>query len=133
MCRVAMSFLSRSSTRQPSISGRQMSRVMASRLVLAGHRQRGGAQRGDQPLEALLARGLEQELANARSFSTISSTRIAGLDVVAVVADLVDELGGLEDRRGAACGSAGRGTGLAGRRSVGWRPPGPSARVFCGA
>ena len=43
MWRVARSFFSRSSTRQPSMSGRKMSSVIADGLVLARQRQRGGA------------------------------------------------------------------------------------------
>ena len=68
-------------------------------LVLAGHRQRGGAERRDQPLEALLARGLEQELGERQVVLDDQEQRIAGLDRLAVVAHLVDERGGLEDRR----------------------------------
>ena len=44
-------------------------------LVLAGHGQRGGAQRGDQPLEALLARGVEQDAGEARGRSRRSAAR----------------------------------------------------------
>ena len=68
-------------------------------LVLAGQRQRGGAERGDQPLEALLAGGLEQEPGERQVVLDDQQQRVAGLDGVAVVADLVDELGRLEDQR----------------------------------
>ena len=48
------------------------------RLVLAGQGQGGRPERGDQPLEPLLAGGVEQEPGEPGSFSTISSTRSPG-------------------------------------------------------
>ena len=49
-------------------------------LELAGHRQRGGAQRGDQPLEALFAGRLEQEPGERQVVLDDQEQRIAGLD-----------------------------------------------------
>ena len=66
------------------------------RLVLARQRQRGGAERGDQALEALLARRVEQEARERRGRSRRSAARgRPGCDRVAVVADFVDQDGGL--------------------------------------
>ena len=75
MWRVDRSCLSRSRTRQPSMSGRTMSSVMSVGLVLARQRQRRGALRGDQALAALLARGVEQEAARRPGRSRRSAAR----------------------------------------------------------
>ena len=66
---------SRSSTRQPSMSGRWMSSVMASGLYSRVRARADAPQRGDQPLEALLAGRVEQEAGEARGRSRRSAAR----------------------------------------------------------
>ena len=84
------SFLSRSSTRQPSMSGRQMSSVMASGLYSRVRARAAAPERRDQPLEALLAGHVQQEAGEAQVVLDDQQHPVAGLDVVAVVADFVD-------------------------------------------
>ena len=48
--------------------------------VLAGHRQRRGAERGDQPLEALLAGRVEQEPGEGQVVLDDQQDAVAGLD-----------------------------------------------------
>ena len=72
-------------------------------LVLARHRQRGGPERRDQSLEAFLAGGLEQQPGERQVVFHDQEQRIAGLQAVAVVADLVDELGRFEDHGVCVC------------------------------
>ncbi len=59
------------------------------RLVLARQGQGGGAERGDQTLEALLAGRLQQDAGEAQVVLDDQQHAIARLDVVAVVADFV--------------------------------------------
>ena len=92
MWRVDRSSLRRSSTRQPCMSGRKMSSVIAAGLVLAHHGERRGAGRADHALEALLARRLEQDLGEAQVVLDDQQHLVARLDVVAVVGGLVGEL-----------------------------------------
>ena len=125
MCRVARSFLSRSSTRQPSMSGRKMSSVIAVGLVLARQRQaRPRPSDVTSPLKPFSRAASSRKRAKPRSFSTISSTRSPGADVVAVVAGLVDrscgDLGSgfasSPRRRSPAVDRAGGGSGAQARR-----------------
>ena len=90
---------------------------MASRLVLPGQRQGGRPERRDQPLEPLLAGRVEQEPGEAEVVLDDQQDPVARPDVVAVVADLVDQLGSavrLGGRRPPAAGRGGRGS-----RSIG--------------
>ena len=73
------------------MSGRKMSSVMACGLVLARQGQGGGAQRRDQSLEALLAGRIQQEAGEAQIVLDDQQHAIARLNIVAVVADLVDQ------------------------------------------
>ena len=81
-------------------------------LVLARHGQGGGAERRDQPLEALLAGRVQQEAGEAQVVLDDQQHAVAGLDVVAVVADLVDQ----RRRLGSAAISRGPGRGRRGCR-----------------
>ena len=60
-------------------------------LVLADHGERRGAGRRDQRLEALLPRGIEQDLGEAQIVLDDQQHAVAGLDLVAIIAHLVDE------------------------------------------
>ena len=128
MWRVVGSCLRRSSTRQPSMSGSEMSSVMASGVNSRASAERGGAERRDEPLEAVLVGRVEQEAANVRSFSTISSDAVAGLDGVARSSpSLVDERRrrGLGEHGGAGrgvAGGCGDASGAGGRRAAAASP-----------
>ena len=82
------SFFSRSSTRQPSMSGRKMSSVIAAGWYSRGQRERRSARRRDDALEALLARGVEQELREAEVVLDDQQHAVARRDGVAVVVRL---------------------------------------------
>src|SRR5437764_641551 len=58
--------------------------------VLACHGQRGGAQRRDQALEALVARRVEQHAREAQVVLDDQQHAVAPADVLPVVAGLVD-------------------------------------------
>ena len=60
-------------------------------LELVGQLERRRAEGRDQPLEALLAGRVEQEARKGEVVLDDEQHLVAGLDVVAVVADLVDE------------------------------------------
>ena len=69
---------------------------------VAGERQRRGTLRRDQPLAAVVAHGLEQHLGEGEVVLDDEHHAVARLDLVAVVAGLVDEqgmLGSLCERR----------------------------------
>ena len=61
MCRVTMSFLIRSSTRQPSRSGRTNIEGHCSGLVLPDQAKARSAERSNQALESSFTRRVEQE------------------------------------------------------------------------
>ena len=75
MWRVAGSCFRRSSTRQPSMSGRRMSSVMASGLNSRARASAAGAARRPRALEARLAGHVEQEAGEARRRSRRSAAR----------------------------------------------------------
>ena len=134
MWRVARSFLSRSSTRQPSMSGRKMSSVIAVGLVLARQRQRAGAAACvTRPLKPLLARRVEQEPGEAEVVLDDQQHAVAGLDVVAVVVDLVDEQRRLRRSRRLGAGAAGASARRRRRSRVGRRAAARRRSAACGA
>jgi len=92
MCRVAVSFLEPFDHAPRQCSGRLMSRVIGAGLVLAGHRQRGAAHRGDQHLEPFIVAASRISLAKARSFSTMIASGSAGAGTGRVVTDLIASL-----------------------------------------
>ena len=55
------------------------------RLVLVGQRQRFGAARGDQHLEAVVAREIDQDAGVVRIVLDDQQHHVAGLEIVAIV------------------------------------------------
>ena len=78
MCRVVMSFLSRSMTRQPSISGRQISSVIASGLYSLVIASAAAPSEVTSPLKPFSRAASSSNRANDRSFSTIKSSGSPG-------------------------------------------------------
>ena len=88
-----MSFLSRSRTRQPSMSGRQMSSVMASGLYSRAIARAAAPSEVTRPLKPFSRAASSRKRAKpGRSRRSAGRGRRAGC--VAVVADLVDQRGG---------------------------------------
>ena len=109
MCRVAGSSLRLFSTVQPSMSGRNMSSVIAVGTVLPRQRKRRLAAVGDDALEALVARQPEQDARVVRVVLDDQQHVVALADVVAIVGDDLFGLGDREhrQRRGVGAGVAG--------------------------
>ena len=78
MCRVVMSFLSRSMTRQPSISGRQISSVIASGLNSFVIASAAAPNDVTNPLKPFSRAASSNTRAKARSFSTIKMVESSG-------------------------------------------------------
>ena len=95
MCRVTMSSFSRSSTRQPSMSGRLMSRVIAQGEISLRQRDRRCPARRDDGLHLIFVRDLHQDFGEARIVFDDQHNAIALGDVDPFVAKLLD----LFDRR----------------------------------
>ncbi len=89
MWRVAGSSLSWLSTVQPSMSGRKISSEMAVGMELPGEGQAQRAFGGDDALEALVARQAQQDARVMRVVLDDQQHRVALLDVVAVVLDVL--------------------------------------------
>ena len=89
MCRVSKSCFRRSSTRQPSMSGRQMSSVIGSGSVLARQRQAAAPRDVAMPLKPFSWADVEQQLRERRIVLDDQHDAVAGLNRVAVVVEFV--------------------------------------------
>ncbi len=114
MCRVSGFCLSWLSTVQPSMSGRNTSSETAVGWYCLASSSASAPRIGDQHLEALVAREIDEDARIVRIVLDDQQDGIAGLDVEPVVRDLLDDAF-LRSRQSAAQGPAAADGGERGR------------------